>query len=206
MGFSYRAVFGELIYAYVTTRLDLGNLIATLSRFSNNPAHCHFEALKRGMKFLCQTRTRGLIFWRTTPRPELPVGDITPRDAEEIESTFPSPPDPKIAYGFVDASHATCLRTRRSTGAYILCLAGTAILYKAKLQPTVATSSTKAEFIAAVSCAKALKHVRHILCELGIPQDSPSLIYEDNRAALLMANAGKPTERTRHIDIQFFAL
>ena len=31
-------------------------------------------------------------------------------------------------------------------------------------------------------------------------------MYEDNNGALMMANAGQPTKRTRHIDIRHFAL
>jgi hypothetical protein len=70
----------------------------------------------------------------------------------------------------------------------------------------VATSSTKTEFIAAVHAAKIVKYMRWILLELGYQQTRPTTLYEDNQAAILMANADKPTVRTRHIDIQFFAL
>lgn len=31
-------------------------------------------------------------------------------------------------------------------------------------------------------------------------------MFEDNNGALMMANAGQPTKRTRHIDIRHFAL
>ena len=206
MGFSFRTVLGEMIYAYVTTQLDIGNLVADLSRFTTRPAKVYYEVLKRGMKFLRHTRTTGLVFWRTSPRPDLPIGDITPRSIESVEHGFPHPTDLSSVYAYVDASHATCIRTRRSTGVHIICLAGTAIAYKAKLQPMVVTSSTEAEFIAAVSCAKALKHVRHILSQLGKTQTGSSVIHEDNQAAVMMANARTPTERTRHLDIQYFAL
>ena len=32
------------------------------------------------------------------------------------------------------------------------------------------------------------------------------IIHEDNQGALLMANIGQPTKRTRHMDINHFAL
>ena len=89
------------------------------------------------------------------------------------EQVLPHPSDMFTAYAYVDASHATCLCTQRSTGIHVQCLGVTAISYKAKLQPTVATSSTEAEFIAAVSCAKELKHVWHVLTQLGEPQLGP---------------------------------
>jgi hypothetical protein len=44
---------------------------------------------------------------------------------------------------YVDASHATDLHTRRSVTGLLFCLAGGAIAFKSKLQPTIATSSTE---------------------------------------------------------------
>ena len=48
--------------------------------------------------------------------------------------------------------------------------------------------------------------MRSILHELGIPQNGPSPIYGDNMAAILMANNTRPTDRTRHLDIRWFAI
>ena len=42
--------------------------------------------------------------------------------------------------------------------------------------------------------------------DIGVPQDKATPMYEDNNGALMMANAGQPTKRTRHIDIRHFAL
>ena len=73
---------------------------------------------------------------------------------------------------------------------------GTAIAYKAKWQPMVATSSTETEFIAAVSAGRMCKFILHILDEVGYLQHELTAIYEDNAAAILMSNAGKPTKRS----------
>ena len=107
---------------------------------------------------------------------------------------------------YVDAAHATDLRTRRSISGLVATLNGTAIAYKAKWHPTVSTSSTKAEFIATVSAGKMAKHLQYVLEELGVEQHGPTMIYEDNVAAILMENAGKATELSHHIYIQYFAL
>ena len=45
-----------------------------------------------------------------------------------------------------------------------------------------------------------------MLRKLNISQDSASPIYEDNAAAIAMANVSQPTRRTRHLDIKHFAL
>jgi len=58
----------------------------------------------------------------------------------------------------------------------------------------------------ACDAAKVILYVRSILWDLGVPQEAATLLYEDNDAATAMANAQKPTPRTRHMDIRFFAL
>jgi hypothetical protein len=98
------------------------------------------------------------------------------------------------------------LTTRRSITGLAFMLCGGPIAYKSKVQPTVSTSSTEAEFIAAVQAAKIAKYLRSILQELGYGQPGPTVLYEDNQAAILMINASRPTPRSRHIDIQHFAI
>jgi hypothetical protein len=72
-------------------------------------------------------------------------------------------------------------------------MAGGTIAYKTKLQPTVAQSSTEAEFMGACDTGKMLLFIRSILWDLGIPQTAASILYEDNDACIAMANAQKPT-------------
>ncbi len=83
-------------------------------------------------------------------------------------------------------------------------LAGGTIAYKTKFQPTVAGSSTEAEFMAAYDAGKMILFVRSILWDLGIPQESATILYEDNDACTAIGNAQKPTPRTRHMDIKYF--
>jgi len=85
-------------------------------------------------------------------------------------------------------------------------LAGGTIAYKTKLQPTVAQSSTEAEFMGGADAGKMLLYVRSIMWDLGIPQLAASPLYEDNDAATAMANSSKPTTRTRHMDIKYHVL
>ena len=49
-------------------------------------------------------------------------------------------------------------------------------------------------------------YIRTILDELHVPQSHATLIYENNAAALNMANASQPTKRTRQMDIRHFAI
>jgi hypothetical protein len=85
-------------------------------------------------------------------------------------------------------------------------LAGGTIAYKTKFQPTVALSSTKAEFMAACDVSRMCLFVQSILWDLNIPQEAATIVYEDNDGCTSMANSQKPTPWTRHINIKYFAL
>ena len=84
-------------------------------------------------------------------------------------------------------------------------LAGAAVFYKTKYQPTVAGSSTEAEFMTESDCGRAVLYLRTILEEIGLPQEEPTPVWADNSGARQMMMAGRPTKRTRHIDIRYFA-
>jgi hypothetical protein len=85
-------------------------------------------------------------------------------------------------------------------------LAGGTIPYKTRFQPTVTLLSTEAEFMAACDVGHMTLFVRSILWDRNIPQESATIAYEDNNGCTAMGNAQKPTTRTHHIDIKYFAL
>ena len=87
-----------------------------------------------------------------------------------------------------------------------LFLAGAPIAYRSRLQPTVALSSTESEFIAASEAGKLGLYLRHILGELSLPPNHATPLYEDNEAAIALANSKRPTRRTQHMEILHFAL
>ena len=205
VGFSYRQVLGECIYAYVVCRLDIGYAVTMLARRATAPHREHYAALRDVCKYLRATKDWGIVYWRDQPVESLPKVDFKqPKYGDDLPD-FPRN-DLLNLVGYVDAAHAGDLETRRSITGLVFCLAGGAIAYKSKVQATVATSSTEAEFIAAVHAAKIAKYLHSILRELGFPPSGPTLLYEDNLAAIEMINQDKPTERSRHIDIQHFAL
>lgn len=119
---------------------------------------------------------------------------------------FPQTNDPTTLECYFDASHASDLKTRRSVSGIVYNTCGAAINYRAAVQPTVATSSTEAEFICAVDAAKGVKYLRYVHDSLGFKQVEPTNMYGYNEASIEMVNACKPTNRARHIDIQYFAI
>ena len=205
-GFSYRTVLGELLYAYVICRLDIGYAVTTLSKFAIAPADIHYKALKDVAVYLRRTINWGLVYQRSTPDDSLPTSNFERIPPDPGLPAFPLPDSSSQLVCFVDSAHANDLRNRRSTTGYICILAGAAVSYRTKTQNITATSSTEAEFLAAVLAAKHVKYLRAVLHELGFSQPQPTPIYEDNMSAINMINARVPTDRSRHIDIQHFAI
>jgi hypothetical protein len=93
----------------------------------------------------------GFIYWRQTLIPSPSPGTFKPLVPDPTLPEFPQPKSPTELAGYVDAAHATDLVTRRSiTG---LVFGGGPLAYKSKIQSTGSTSSTEAEFLAAVHAA-----------------------------------------------------
>jgi hypothetical protein len=205
-GFSYRTLLGEMMFAYVSCRPDIGYAITLMSKYGSNPDEYHYKSLKNIARYLRTTKHWGIRFKRPVPHPELKEGE-----AETIYQPKDLPSYPEdIAQGklicFVDAAYGNDPKKRRSTTGYAFTYAGGAIVYRSKTQSIIALSSTEAELIAAVTAAKTARYIRAVLSELGFKQDKPTPIYEDNKSAIDIVNAFKPTERSRHIDIRFFAI
>ena len=148
------------------------------------------------------------IVWHTKPRLELkegPLPMVHSNKSDLLLDKFPEH-DATTLHVYADSDWATCVKTRRSFGGTVIRLAGGTIAYKSKFQPTVAGSSTEAEFMAAYDTGKMILFVRSVLWDLGIPQEAATVLYEDNDACTAMGNAQKPTPRTRHMDIKYFSI
>ena len=107
---------------------------------------------------------------------------------------------------YVDSDWGTCRKTCKAITGAVVMVAGGVVGYKTKFQHAIALSSTEAEWVAACDAGKMILYFRTLLDDLGIPQEEATVMYEDNRGALFMANAQQPSNRTRHIDIKTFAL
>jgi ribonuclease HI len=199
------APFSERSYAYVTCRPDIGYAVVTLSKFGSAPSSVHYQSLKGVARYLRRTKQWGIRCRRSTRDETLPAGNPFNLSLDSDLPEFPQLPTPLQLTGFVDAAHAD-LRNRRSATGYAFILNHGVVAYRSKTQTVTATSSNEAEFIAAVSAAKAGKDLRAILLDLGFSQTLPTPIYIDNSSAIQIINARRPTDRSRHIDIQACAI
>jgi len=106
--------------------------------------------------------------------------------------------------GSVDASYANCQLIRRSHGGYLMLLNHGCVSWKSGLQPIVTLTSCEAEYVALCSAVCEVKHLRALLDDLGYPQGEATLIWEDNKAAIMVAeNETSSAGRCKHIDVCF---
>ena len=206
-GFSYRMAIGELIYALVVARLDISFPVIKLSQYSASPATTHYQAILHVFAYLNNTREEGLIYWRKTPRQDLP--DIAPppprsNPTDRLERPIAGSSTAILTYS--DSDWGSDASHRRSVTGVVILLAGAAVIYLTQYQKAVALFSTEAEFVAASEAGKRSIYLRTILADLGFSNDNPTQLFVDNTGAVFMIDAGAPTKRTRHVDIRYFAL
>ena len=107
---------------------------------------------------------------------------------------------------YVDAAYVTEPTKRRFTTGFDYIFSVGAVVYRSKTQSINALSSTEAYLIDVVTYVKTDIFLSYVLQELGFTQDWPIPIYNDNYTTIDIMNYIIPTERTRRIDVQFFAI
>ena len=105
--------------------------------------------------------------------------------------------------GYCDSDWGSDLNTRRSTTGWVFMLGGGAVSWGSKLQPTVALSSSEAEYMAASAAVQEAVHMRSLLSSLDMEQHGAIKIYEDNQGCIALSENPVMHRRTKHIDIRY---
>jgi len=104
--------------------------------------------------------------------------------------------------GYCDSDYAGDPDKPKSTTAYVFMLGGAAITWASKLQPTVAISSSEAEYMALAAAVQDAIYLRQLMSDLGFEQSEPTTIYEDNQGCIALAENPVMHKRTKHIDVK----
>ncbi|CAM9249520.1 unnamed protein product [Phaeothamnion confervicola] len=105
--------------------------------------------------------------------------------------------------GYIDANLAGCLDSGRSTTGGLFLVAGGVVAFSSRLQQSVARSTMESEYMALFDAAQEAEQLRTLLAHLGLEQTAPTVIHEDNTAALAVTMAAGHTHQSRHIRIRF---
>lgn len=138
-GTEFRSIIGKLNYLASTTRPDLTYAVSYLSQFRECPHIEHMNAIRGVLRYLAGTANLGIRHERTGS---------------------------KNIIGYVDADWAHCVIDRRSYTGYITMPSEGPISWESKKQPTVALSSTEAEYMALTNAAEEIQFLRNIAIEI----------------------------------------
>jgi hypothetical protein len=206
-GFQYRALTGMLIFDWL---FQHRTAISILCKFNERPSDILFMAAKNCMRYLNATISRGLVYWCPTgrERSNLPHGVFAPLHSERsIESRFPIDLPHSEPVCFVDASYGGGLpiKENRSITGIAICLGGTAIFEKMRIQRTTALSWTEAVVIAGCDARKDNKYWRKIFNDLHFDINQPTYGDENNVGNIIIVNRNRPGGCNRYLDLQYFA-
>ncbi|KAL3523634.1 hypothetical protein ACH5RR_016468 [Cinchona calisaya] len=169
----YRKLVGSLIYLTIT-RPDISYAVHIVSKFMQAPRHLHLSAVRRIIKYIHGTPSRGLFF---------PSGSTLQLQA------------------YSDADWAGCPDTRKSITGWGMFLGDALVSWKCKKQDSVSKSSTEAEYRAMSAACSEITWLRGLLAELGFSQAQPTPLHADNTSAIQIAANPVYHERTKHIEV-----
>ena len=124
--YRYSELVGSLLYLSVCTRPDTAQAVGVLARHMATPSMDHWTAAKAVLRYVAGTLDLGITFRQTSTAVE----------------------------GYCDADFAGDLDTRRSTTGFVFIMSGGAICWSSRLRPTVAVSTSEAEYMASAQTVK----------------------------------------------------
>ena len=170
--YHYSELVGSLLYLSVCTRPDISQAVGVLARHMAKPSMEHWTAAKAVLRYIAGTLDCGITFRQSNT----------------------------AVAGYSDADYAGDTDTRRSTTGFVFILNGGAITWSSKLQPTVAVSTTEAEYMAAAQAVREALWLKKLLGDFGIKVGSMPILT-DSQGALKLLKHPIASIRSKHIDV-----
>eukprot|EP01032_Pedospumella_encystans_P010974 gene10974-12801_t len=174
----FRSLVGQINWIACQTRPELLHSVSKLAKKSSNPNAHDMHRVKRVIRYLSGTRELGLFF----------------RATGSVKLTC-----------MADASYNSSEDSRGQSG-YVFTLGrgGDAVFYaRSAKQKCVALSSTEAEYVTLCDAATEIVWIRQLLEDMGFAQKEPTETFEDNMAAIKIANGAGTHQRTKHINVKY---
>jgi hypothetical protein len=154
--------------------------MSILSRFRTKWGKKHFEVLVKTLEYGYTTRKMGLKY-----------------DGNQTEDKS------NVLEGYADSS----LSLPRSQGCRCVMMNNAAISFTSKRHTTTDDSTAAAESTEQYLCACDVEGYRNLMQEMGLLQDGPTIIWQDNQAAIQIAmNRGALAKKTRAMDMRVMTI
>ncbi|XP_062538927.1 uncharacterized protein LOC134207221 [Armigeres subalbatus] len=118
----YRELLGSLMYTMLCVRPDICYAVGYLGRFQNQPGETDWQALKRVVRYM--------------------------KDTKNLKLQYKQHNDAEALVGYADADWASDTEDIKSVSGYIFKVYGNTVSWASRKQQTVALSSCEAEYAA----------------------------------------------------------
>ncbi|XP_024081556.1 uncharacterized protein LOC106664782 [Cimex lectularius] len=171
----YQQAIGSLLYVSQISRPDIAFAVNSLSQFNNNPLKCHWQAVKRVIRYLKGTSDLKLEFSKN---------------------------ENSNLLCFSDADWGNKNNDRHSVSGSSFKYMGGLISWASKKQRTVALSTVEAEYVALSCTVQEAMWLRVLFKELA-NETMPTTVFCDNMGAIHLAQNNVTSQRSKHIDIRY---
>ena len=210
----FQELIGILRWATELGRVDVLLETALLSKYQACPRQGHLEQARRIFAYLKQ-RPKMTLYMNPEP-PRIDYSDFKTtredfleqyRDAEEqMPHRMPTARGRGVSItAFVDASHASNKKTRKSHTGFIIFVNRAPISWYSKRQQTVEASAFSSEFIAMKACVETIEYLRFKLRMFGVPlpQGAPAHVYCDNESVVNNSTKVESKLNKKHSSIAY---
>jgi hypothetical protein len=184
-----QSMVGTAGYIATCTRPMLRTSVSLLSRVADNPCKQHLKDATRVLVYVFHTRDVPLVF--------VAGGWVGP-DGKWHPCLIP------VSWADSSLANSGYAELRRSHGGFVIMINGGSVYVRCGLQKTVADSSAKAEIIELYNCTREIVYVRHLYEGMGMKLENPTIVHEDNSAAITIMDVGSNSTGSRHMEIKYF--
>jgi len=177
-----RNVIGRLWWLALISRPDIQCALHKCALWQNKPSRLLWRKLGYIVQYLAGTPNVGLVY----KRPRLPFSKENPLLSAMCDSSFASEPQSRSRFG------------------WFFNVAGGLVSWDTKVSSRVMTSSTEAECHGLVALGKENIWQRDFQNVLGFFKNfGPTLVFQDNSAAIRLATEYKVHKRSKHFGVEF---
>jgi len=173
-------LLGVVQYPSAFTKPEMRFAMSVLSRHRTKWGKKHFMVLLKSLEYGYHSRKKGIIYSGNLGKENL-----------------------NILTAYADSS----LSIPRSQGCRMVIMNGAVISFTSKRHTTTDDSTAAAELTEQHLCACDIEGLRNLMQEIGLGQREPTIIYQDNQAAIQIANnRGALAKKTRAMDMRTLAV
>ena len=208
--FPHASALGAILYMRLT-RPDCMVAISILAKFMANPSKKHWTAVKDILRYLKGSRNRGLLYASSGLTLDQPWTLTMWVDSDC--ATCPDTRRSRAGYLIYLNKNLLAFNSVQQRGSKRPAVSdGQRDEYPGlkmpptpmdgEPQPTMATGTCEAEYMALSLAVKELIWIYMLLRSMGVNVRRPCVVYEDNTACAKIANNATAIKRTKHIDVR----